>query len=174
MDPGSTSAEARPRTVLFVCSGNTCRSPMAASLARKLLAERGSSVVVASAGAFTAGGSPATPEAVRAAASLGADLAGHRSRALTRGLLGRADVIFGLTRGHLEAIRGIDPAAADRVYLLDPGGHDVPDPVGGSQALYDQTALRLASMIEARLVELEGPAPGSMEKGGDGASAHRG
>ncbi len=147
---------------------------MAAALARKRLAERGAAVDVESAGAFAAGGAPASPEAVRAAAALGADLADHASRPLSPEQLRRADVIFGLTRGHLDAIRSIEPAAADRVFLLDPAGDDVPDPVGGSQALYDETARRLASLIEQRLPEIEGHDPGRVEKGGDGASAHRG
>jgi len=93
-------------------------------------------------------------------ASLGADLTDHRSRALTRDLLANADIVFGLTRDHVAAIIELDPTAADRVYLLDPAGADVPDPIGAPQGAYDQTAARLADLIAARLAALEGAAEG--------------
>lgn len=108
---------------------------------------------VLSAGAMAGEGSPATPEAIRAVEPLGIALAGHASRPLTRELLQRADVIFALTRAHVDAITRIDPTAADRIYLLDPAGADVPDPIGRPQPVYDETARTLEQLIGLRLGE---------------------
>jgi len=159
MNDKERSAGKRARTILFVCTGNTCRSPMAESIARRVLADHGiapDQARVASAGAFAGDGGSATREAIRAAASLGADLSNFRSRALRPEILRDADVIFAMSASHVGAILEMDPSCADRVYLLDPSGADVPDPLGGPQSLYDRTARRIHELIEARLDDIEG------------------
>ncbi len=148
-------------TILFVCSGNTCRSPMAQGLARRLLAERlglgdaaagDSAVQVLSAGTLgLAGGGPA-PEAVEVCRQRGADISGHRTVPLTADLVRSADLIYGMTRAHIDAVAELVPAARDRVRLLDEAG-DIPDPLGGTFADYSACADRIAAALERRFQE---------------------
>ena len=126
-------------TILFVCSGNTCRSPMAEAIARHLMAEKEQvhesdlekkGISILSAGAFAMPGSRATPQAVEAVQSLGADLSAHRSRPLTVELIHMADRIYTMGRSHAQAVTAMVPSAADKVQTLDPQG-DIDDPIGG-------------------------------------------
>lgn len=148
-------------TILFVCSGNTCRSPMAMALARteiakqlgveaKDLEERGIEVI--SAGSVAMPGMRAAAEAVEAVAGLGADLSSHRSQPLSVGLLNRADLIVAMTRSHLSAVLDLLPSAASKTVLLDPQG-DIDDPIGMSAPVYQKLAQRMTSLIRSRLAD---------------------
>jgi len=147
------------RTLLFVCTGNTCRSPIAEGLTKRLLAERlgcevrqlpARGVEVVSAGAFGLSGANATPEAVRAAGELGADLSKHRSRILTRELIREADVVFCMTDSHIAEVVRLVPDAAEKARKLDPRG-DVADPIGGGPAVYRRTAKRIERAVRTAL-----------------------
>lgn len=107
-----------------------------------------------SAGIFAGAGSPATQEAVAAATRLGASLDRHASKPLTPEMIEEASTIYCLTQDHVRLVNSIAPDAVDKVHLLDPDGEDVDDPIGGTQDLYDQTALALDRMVRARLEEL--------------------
>lgn len=149
------------RTLLFVCSGNTCRSPMAAAIARDLISRGaapqspGVRLVVHSAGTGAAAGDGITREAAEALRRVGIDADEHRSAPLTRAMVAGADAIFAMTPGHLRSILSLDPSAADRAHTLDPSGEAIDDPIGEGQEVYDRTAARLRELIEARLRELE-------------------
>jgi protein-tyrosine phosphatase len=148
-------------TILFVCSGNTCRSPMCEALARQALAQKlgvteeeleAKGYVVTSAGSFAMPGARATPQAVEALRGMGADLSGHRSRPLSVELIHQADAIYAMGRAHATAVRSLVPSAADRTALLDPSG-DIEDPIGSDVANYQSLAARLKELVSKRLLE---------------------
>ena len=135
--------------LLLVCTGHTCRSPMAEVMAREVLAGR-AGVSVSSAGVSAVDGMPATEEAVEAMRELGLDLSGHRSRSLTREMVAEADQVYTLTASHRRAVLELVPEAEVKVQRLESGG-DIADPVGGSLAMYRETAAQIRRGLEARL-----------------------
>ncbi|WP_423929516.1 low molecular weight phosphatase family protein [Candidatus Palauibacter sp.] len=132
--------------LLFVCTGNTCRSPMAEVIARAAAEARGlSGVSCGSAGTFAFPGNPASGPGVAVAAAHGLDLAGHRSRELSLELLEGADVIVGMEASHAEAAArwALDASVRVMTDFLPPGhgraGGGVPDPYGGDLETYEAT-----------------------------------
>ena len=147
---GMISARTLDRLVseiyLFVCTGNTCRSPMAEGLFRRRLAERlkchdddlmDRGFAVLSAGLSAGAGGQASPEAVAALEAEGIDLRNHESQPVTERLLIQADHILTMTRNHQQVILSEFPELASRVRLLSADRQDVSDPFGGSRREYD-------------------------------------
>jgi len=152
--------------VLVVCSGNTCRSPMAAALLRRALERRAGPEgrlllpEVGSAGTWAREGSGASRGALRALRSRGLDLSEHSSRPFATGLLERCDLVLGMTREHLEAARSGLGELPVPLELFDPAGAEVEDPFGGSPADYEACAATLERMAEARAATLCPRLPG--------------
>lgn len=147
------------RRFLFVCTGNTCRSPMAAALAKKVLAERRgqpwpqlrrSGMSVLSAGLSAAEGNPVTQEAVDTLRENHVDIAHHRSRKLTPELIASSDMVFCMTDEQVDAARRLVPLAAGRIERLDPSG-PIEDPIGGGPAEYRRAARQIEQALRARL-----------------------
>jgi protein-tyrosine phosphatase len=148
---------------LFICTGNTCRSPMAEGLFRKLLAERmkcpedelvDRGFVVASAGVAAAHGNPPSPEAVEILTGRGVDLRGHESQPVTAQLLSQADQIFTMTRSHRDLLVRDFPELADSVRLLARDGADVIDPIGAGLDEYRRCADQIEEYLQGIMAEL--------------------
>lgn len=164
--PGATSVEEIRRqtacSIVFVCTGNTCRSPLAEALCKKRLADRLSCAVeelpargyhVASAGLSALPGSAAAVEAEQVARCYGADLSAHRSQPLTADLAARADYLVGMTQSHLHAVMEYFGQLGLMPRLLDPAG-DIADPIGGDQPVYDACARQIQQHLETLVAEI--------------------
>lgn len=155
MDVSTTSFN-----ILFVCTGNTCRSPMAAAVAEAELARRGwSHVQVASAGIAADDGSPAAREARRVAARRGLSIESHRAQLLTPDLVDWADLILAMSGSHLDAIARLGGGGkmallGDFVAPEGTIGDPVPDPYGHGEEVYEATFQELGRMIEGLMDRL--------------------
>jgi len=151
-------------TVLFVCTGNTCRSPMAAGFCRLGMADthRMAPVVVSaagdpsgeglpfcvlSAGTNTIENRPADRLAVEAMREVGVDISGHRTRNITPAIVDRADWIFTMTRSQRESILALMPTCAERVQLLSSRNEDISDPAVGSPEMYRRVRDKIAGCL---------------------------
>lgn len=128
--------------ILFVCTGNSCRSPMAEALfeARMPEAWRGS-IEASSAGTAAPDGMKAASNAIKALAEIGIDLHGHRTRYLTRRMIEEADFIAAMTREHRDEIVDLVPHAREKTIVLGEidlrrESPDVADPIGGDEEKY--------------------------------------
>lgn len=149
-------------TILFVCSGNTCRSPLAAALARELTARTlgvpadqvlAHGFAFASAGTSTIHGLPASEGSLLAGRELDLDLTAHASQPIDVDLVTRADRIYCLGRGHRRALLAEWPELAPRTALLRPDGLDIGDPYGGDLATYRRARDEIRAAVGARLTE---------------------
>lgn len=136
--------------LLFVCTGNTCRSPMAEGIYNAKAVLLGLPPAE-SAGIFAVPGDPATPYAITAAADYGADLSAHQARPVTAELLAACDLVLCMTPSHLAALTNRFPDYASKYRLLDVNG--IPDPYGGDLACYRRTAAVIQAAIEPYLKE---------------------
>jgi glycine hydroxymethyltransferase len=149
------------KSVLFVCTGNICRSPIAEGLFRRLLGNR-KEIEVASAGVHAVRGQPPSLYAVQVCEEEGVDISGLRSQPLTAALVDRATHIFAMTGAHLETIQMLFPQGAEKSFLLrefeEPGTtvwRDVPDPIGLGREVYEDCARIIKNALPSVLEFVE-------------------
>lgn len=126
--------------ILFVCTGNTCRSAMAAAVMDKIAVENDLDVFIESAGLFATEGEGASKNAILALKKYGIDLSGHRTQPVTEDLLKQCDLILTMTEAHKQLIENL---ASGKVYTLleyAGGNGSISDPYGGDLEEYEETA----------------------------------
>ena len=147
--------------LLFICTGNTCRSPMAEGFGRKFLAEKFGCKVdqleemgykAVSAGVMAVDGIRASGEAIEYCAKRRVDIAEHFSRRLSKKLIDESDYIFALSENHRAGIIALSPESAGKCMLLDEG-RDVADPIGGGKKVYSVCGKTIEEAIKKRIDE---------------------
>ena len=141
------------KKILFVCTGNTCRSPMAEAMTVHRMPEAWKGAfAVSSAGTAACDGLKAASNAIKVLEEIGIDLSGHRTRSLTREMLEEADLVVALTGGHKEEILRRFSGSRGRVIVLGElegrrGNPDIADPIGGDEEAYRVTREEISRLV---------------------------
>ena len=145
-------------TILFICTGNVCRSPMAEGLFKNLVDQNKADLIVKSAGVGAQNGQPPSENAIRAMQDLDIDISPERSVMMTAALASEADMIIGMTHGHIEMVNLMFPHTAEKTFLLREFDDSLPlhereisDPIGCSYEIYCQCRDQIREGIDSLL-----------------------
>ena len=144
--------------ILFVCTGNTCRSPMAAGIMEKLAEENGLLARIESAGLFATDAESATAEAIEALKKYDVDLSEHKSQQITPELIEKSDLIITMTEAHKLLLQDLAKEKTCTVCELGDLDGEIEDPFGGDVIEYIETADRLfiaLTQICDKLLEIQ-------------------
>lgn len=148
------------KKILFVCTGNTCRSSMAEAIARKMLRDRNKQdqVQVSSAGTAALPNAGATEQAIAVMEEMGINLREHKATLLTPELVKEADLVLTMTGEHKEQVKRLISEAKEKVFTLAEfagAGTDILDPIGGPVDVYRQCAADLRYLIGLALDKIK-------------------
>lgn len=155
------------KTILFVCTGNTCRSSMAEALFKDMIKEYGEDPEkeynIISAGVAALDGMGASPEAIKAMEEMGIDLGDHKATLLTEEIIESADLILTMTKSHRDMVLIMDPNARDKTYILSSyalgeeveNAPDIIDPFGGSLRTYRESAKEIKGYLKRVMKSLD-------------------
>lgn len=149
------------KNILFICTGNTCRSPMAEGIMKDFLQSKEpfSAVNVESAGIAVPFSTPASPHAVTVLKEMGIDIEDHASQLVTKPLLEKADLILTMTERHKQILISAVPDLEGKIYTLkEYAGQeelDIGDPFGGTKEVYRKVALEIKTIIKKIIDKME-------------------
>lgn len=138
--------------VLFICTGNTCRSPMAEGILKKIAREKGLDIEAASSGIFADRGSSAALNAIDSLADIGIDIRKHASQGVTEDIIDKSDLILTMTASHKDILVSNYPDKKYKIFMLNEYAFgkekDIQDPFGGNKAIYDMARDEIIYAIE--------------------------
>ena len=138
--------------VLFICTGNTCRSPMAEGILKKITREKGLDIKSSSAGIFAHRGSPAAINAIVSLADIGIDIRNHTSQEAAEDIIDKSDLILTMTASHKDILVSNYPDKKYKIFMLNEYAFgkekDIQDPFGGDKTVYDMARDEIIYAIE--------------------------
>jgi len=143
------------KAILFVCTGNSCRSPMAAGFLREMLKEK-KELRIDSRGTIFSSFSGPTPQAIKIMKGYGIDISSHKTKSLSKDLIDEADLILVMERKHRERVQELSPEAKNKTFLLkefapDKENLEIRDPIGLSDEVYKEVAEEIKSALQKAL-----------------------